>query len=78
MSRPTTDKNAEVIVKSDTVNLAQTARAIYVGGTGDISVEMVGIGSAIVFKAVPVGILYISFTRVNSTNTGATDMVALR
>ena len=78
MSKSTSDKDAEVIVKSDTVNLAQTARAIYVGVSGDISVEMVGVGSAIIFKAVPVGLLHIAFTRVNSTGTSATDMVALR
>ena len=77
MSKPTSDENAEVIVKSNTVNLAQIARAIYIGVSGDISVEMVGIGSAIVFTAVPVGILHIAFTRVNSTDTTATDMVAL-
>ena len=78
MSKPTSDKDAEVIVKSDTVNLAQTARAIYVGTSGYISVEMVGVGSAIVFKTVPVGVLHIAFTRVNSTDTTASDMVALR
>ena len=78
MSKPTVDKDAEVVVPSDTVNLAQTARAIYVGVSGDISVEMVGVGSAIIFKAAPVGILHIAITRVNSTDTTATDMVALR
>ena len=78
MSKPTTDKNAEVVVPSDTVNLAQTARALYIGVSGKISVEMAGVGSAIVFLAVPVGVLQIEVTRVNATNTDATDMVALR
>lgn len=78
MSISTADRNAEVVVPSDTVNLVEPSRALYIGVTGDVSVEMAGVGSAIVFIAVPVGVLQIEVTRVNSTNTDATDMVALR
>lgn len=50
--------------------------AIYVGGAGNIT-AIVG-GSAVLFTAVPVGtVLRISATRVNSTATTATAMVAL-
>ena len=78
MSISTSDRNAEVIVKSDTVNLAEPSRALYIGTSGDVSVEMAGVGSAIIFVTVPVGILQIEVTRVNSTNTTASNMVALR
>ena len=50
--------------------------AIYVGGAGNIT-AIVG-GTAVLFTAVPVGtVLRISATRVNSTATTATAMVAL-
>ncbi len=65
------------VTPSDTVNLTSPARALWVGVSGDVSVEMVGLGSAIVFKGAQ-GILPVSVTRVNSTNTDATDIVALR
>lgn len=75
---------AVVVVPSDTVNQFGTGatspltRGLYVGGTGDVSVQMANIGTAVVFKAVPVGtILPIIITRVNSTNTTASLMVAL-
>ncbi len=70
-------KDGVAVTPSDTVNLAQPARALWVGVLGDVSVEMVGIGSAVVFKGAQ-GLLPISVTRVNSTNTDATDIVALR
>lgn len=64
------------ITKSDTTVLTGV-RAIYVGGTGDVSVDDQD-DAEVVFKAVPVGtILPISPKRVNSTNTTATLMVAL-
>lgn len=78
MSKDTTDRDAEVVVPSDTINLAQTSRRLYIGVSGALSVEMEGRGSAIVFVAVPVGILKIAVTRVNATGTAATDIVALR
>lgn len=50
--------------------------AIYVGGAGNIT-AIVG-GAAVLFTAVPVGaVLRISATRVNSTATTATALVAL-
>lgn len=64
------------ITKSDSVNLASPTRAVYVGGTGDISAVMGGV--EVIFKAVPVGtLLPISITRVNSTGTTATLLLAL-
>jgi len=57
---------------------AKAQPSLYVGVTGDVSVEMAGTGSAITYKGVPAGAtLPINVTRVNSANTTATDIVAL-
>jgi hypothetical protein len=57
---------------------AKAQPSLYVGVTGDVSVEMAGTGSSITYKGVPAGAtLPINVTRVNSTNTTATDIVAL-
>jgi hypothetical protein len=65
------------ITKSDTVNLAYVTRAIYVGGTGNI-VAVFADGSTVTFSSIPAGsILPIAVIRVNSTNTTATNMVAM-
>jgi hypothetical protein len=69
---------AAVITPSDTVDLpAPTIHGIYVGVSGDIKVNMTTTGTAIVFKAVPVGILRIQAKRIYTTNTTATNLVAL-
>lgn len=68
--------SAVVIVPNDSTTIPAT-RAIYVGVAGDIKVNMAGVGTAIVFKAVPVGILNISAVRIYTTGTAATNMVAL-
>ena len=74
--------NAVVVTKSDTIDIpmgtAAATRALYVGTGGNISVEMERDGSAIIFTSVQGGsILRISITRVNSTSTTASNMVAL-
>lgn len=74
-----------VIAKSDTVSFAADATNnpagyaladIYVGVTGDVSITN-SQGTAIVFKAVPVGRMRIAAARVNSTGTTATNMIGL-
>jgi len=70
--------DAEVATLSDTVNLAKISRALYIGATGDISVEMAKSGTAIVFVGVQAGsILPIRVSRVNLTGTTASSIVAL-
>lgn len=50
--------------------------AIYVGGAG--AVAAVSMGTAVTFAAVPVGtVLRIKASRINATNTTATNLVAL-
>ena len=57
---------------------AKAMPSLYVGVAGDVSVEMAGTGAAIVYKGVAAGsTLPINVTRVNSTATTATDIVAL-
>lgn len=71
-------QNAAAVSPSDTVDLATTASALYIGGAGDVKVDMEGTGDGIVFKAVPVGTtLKGRFTRVYSNGTGATFITAM-
>ena len=76
VNNPNPYEYATAITPSDTVNIGKTTRAIYVGVSGNITAVMED-GSAVLFKAVPVGILPIRAIRVNETATAATDMVAL-
>ncbi len=76
-SFPNSFDYAEVITKSDTVNLSGLTRAIYVGATGNITAVM-GNGDVVLFSTIPAGmILPIRCIRVNSTATSAATMVAL-
>ena len=65
------------VTTSDTVDLPANVRAIYVGVSGDVSAVPLGGGTAVVFKAAPVGVLPIEVSRINATDTTATDIVAL-
>lgn len=66
---------AVAVTPSDTVNLTNEARSLYIGVTGDVTAVVRGV--TVLFKAVPVGILPVRVTRVNNTNTTATNIVAL-
>lgn len=69
-------EGAEVVTPSDTVELAQYSRALYVGTGGNVAAVIDG--TAITFTGVPAGsILPIRTNRVNATNTTATNIVAL-
>ncbi len=69
--------NAESVVPSDTVDVPHTTRAIYVGGAGDVSVEMKD-GGAVTFRNVNAGaVVAIRVSRVLATGTTATDIVGL-
>ena len=66
------------VAQDDETNLAQTSRAIYVGGAGNLAVILDRDTSAITFVAVPAGsMLPIRVRRVMSTNTTATSILAL-
>ncbi len=68
--------SSAAVTPHDSTDLADGTRSLWVGVSGDISVEMENAGSAIVFKNVQ-GLIPIRVTRVNSTNTTATDIVAI-
>lgn len=66
------------VTASDSTDLTG-ARAVYVGGTGDVALRAIGSGeSAVTFTAVPVGtIIPVRIDRVMATNTTATAIVAI-
>ena|ERR1017187_4353736 len=68
--------NAFAITTSDTLALTAPVRAIYVGVSGDVKVDMVT-GGTVVFKAVPVGVFPIQAVKVYATLTTATNLIGL-
>lgn len=69
---------AAAIVPSNGTNLAFATRAIYVGGGGDLRVEMQRSGT-VTFFGLPGGtILPIRVARVYTAGTTATNLVGLR
>lgn len=69
-------RGALAVTTSNTVDVPE-CRALYIGVTGDVKVNLPGQTVGVVFKAVPVGILPVQATRVYATGTTATDIVAL-
>ncbi len=67
---------AVAVTPHDSNDLGFVTRALWVGVSGDVSVEMKSSGSAIVFKNVQ-GLIPLCVSRVNNTATDATDIVAL-
>lgn len=70
-------REAVAVTPHDTTELTNVCRALYVGGSGNIVLTTAESGTAITFTNVPVGILPVGCRRVNSTNTTATNIVAL-
>lgn len=68
---------AVAITPSDTVT--QNYTAIYVGGTGDVTIETENApGTAVTFKAMPVGsYLWVKTSKVKATLTTATLLIGL-
>ena len=69
-------KFSATVTPSDVTSLDSPTTCLFIGVSGDVSVEMVG-GMTQVFANVPVGILPVQCTRVNSTGTTATNIVAM-
>lgn len=70
-------ESAVAVTPSDTTAFGTLCRALFVGGAGNVSLVMSD-GSAIVFYGLNAGtILPVRGTRVNSTGTTATNIVAL-
>ena len=70
--------SAFAITPHDSNALTNVVRGIYVGGAGDIKVNMAGTGTAVVFTGVPAGtLLPIRATLVYATDTDATSLVGI-
>lgn len=80
---------ATAIAPSDTLALAigpgagSFAKSLYIGVAGDVTLIAAGdnsnsgLGTAVLFKAVPVGILNVQVRAVLATGTTATNIVGL-
>lgn len=69
---------AAAVTPNDGADLAWPTRSLYVGGAGNISVDMADSGSAVVFNGVPAGtFMPLRVKRVRATGTTATLIVAL-
>jgi len=66
---------AVAVTPSDSTEL-QVTRGLYVGTSGNLSVVMAD-GQTIVFSSVPIGMFPIQVTKVLSTNTTASNIVAV-
>ena len=73
-------ENSYIIVPSDSANTSFTTRAVYVGGGGNLNVELESdaAGANTIFTAVPAGsTLPIRVRKVHSTSTTATAIIGL-
>jgi hypothetical protein len=70
-------QNALAVTPSDDDALDRTATALYIGSSGDVKVDLENSGEAIIFKSVPVGFLPARVTKVYSTGTDASSIIAL-
>lgn len=68
--------NGAAVTPHDDNELSQVTRALYVGTTGDVAVTMKG-GGNVTYPNVPVGWMPIRVTKVLSTGTTASDIVAV-
>lgn len=75
--QPSTASGAFAVTPSDTVNFTIPARALWVGGAGNVAV-VTNAGTAVTFVGAAAGTLIpCECVRVNSTDTTATSIVAL-
>lgn len=64
------------VTPSDSTDLTTAARALYVGGTGDVTI-ITPAGNTVTYSSVPVGVLPVAAKRVKATGTTATNIVAM-
>jgi hypothetical protein len=71
-------RSSFAIVPSDTNELPIVTRAIYVGGTGDLTLRLAGDAGQLLLKSVPSGtMLPLRARQVYATGTGATQLIGL-
>lgn len=72
-------RNAEEITPNDTEDLEKPARAIYVGGAGNLTVQLARDEDPVTFHNVLAGsVLQIVVVKVLTTGTTATNLISLR
>jgi hypothetical protein len=65
------------VTPSDTVPLPYASKALYIGGTGSVSIIGVEDTAAVTFAGVPAGtVLRVRAKQVMQTNTSATSIIA--
>jgi hypothetical protein len=70
-------RDGAAVVPNDSLDLAQLPRALFIGGTGNVSVTLAG-GQALIFQNCPAGsVLPVRARRVHMSGTTATAIVAL-
>jgi len=70
-------RRAAAITPSDTASSDDPTRAIYVGGAGNLRVDMVS-GGTVTFVGLMAGtVLPVQVTRIYATSTTATNLLAL-
>lgn len=69
--------NGATVTTSDSANLSPFARAVWVGGAGNVKVDTIG-GQTITINSVAAGtLLPVQVRKIYATGTTATNMVAL-
>lgn len=69
--------HATLITPDDKTPLAFLPRAIYVGSSSNINMMLAEDNTAVLFTAVPIGVLWVRPKLILATNTGAGPFVAL-
>lgn len=68
--------NAAAVTPSDTTAVAFDG--LWIGGAGNVTVDMAGGETSVLFASVPAGtLLKIAVTKVHATGTAATNIVGL-
>jgi hypothetical protein len=73
----TSPAHGAVAVTPNDATVFPLCRALYIGGTGNITVRMADGQDTVLFANAPVGILSIQVDKVYTTGTGATNILAL-
>lgn len=71
-------REAVAVTPDDVTDLADPTRAVFVGGSGDLSVRMIS-GQTVTFSNIQGGVIYpLRVDRVLATGTTATGLLGLR
>lgn len=69
-------EHAAAVTPSNSTDMAQACRALYIGVSGDVKVTTTG-GETVTFVGVPIGPLPMRCVRVFATGTTATNIIAI-